>query len=523
MSGQKEKYARVSFFLKDVKTNKIYAVTPSHVANFINDKAFLKTENGKVVLVKRLKCENILTKENLAIIEVEHCDLKNISNKVVTDSGPSRQIAIYNGTKNEIYGKPVFKCVYSTTEIKTATEHTAYIASREEHREKSYLENEKFFFIKNEATPFSRPGDSGAPVCFQSTEQSSDVIVVGIISGGDDDSTNCLYLPRAFEECLAPESFDLAQRVKIDTSWDLYQVENDQTVTMSLSKLKELRMRVNQRFNCEDLAIFENDDPIFLAFYCRLYACDCLYDGKRDEAELRLKTALRCAEKHAYLSIHFFPKLLTIITWLFLEQNKLDTMIETLDVSKEFANDHTQLSGFPVEVQPYLYYDSSRCNRALYEQMVKAGNQVSVAAYRHKAIQNGRVAWNLISCVYLHSKNDEHLDRYVLIGCEFAVTLLGCGGEFECKIQTVDGDHLQEAEVVLSKLHSHISDVPLVQQLVYNQAMCDLNYRKQNVSEAHHFAKIYEQLAKEANNYETHRARMRVDYIRQLLQRRDVN
>ncbi|XP_052765706.1 uncharacterized protein LOC128206981 [Mya arenaria] len=199
MSGQKENYARVSFFLKDIKTDKIYAVTPSHVANFINDKASIETKNGKVVLVKRLKSDNVLTKEDLAIIEVEYCDLKNISNKVVLDFDTPRQIAIYNGTKNDIYGKPVFKCVYSTTEIKTVTEHTAYIASRNEHREQSYLEDENFFFIKNEGTPFSCPGDSGAPVCFQSTEQSSDVVVVGIISGGDDDSTNCLYLPRAFE------------------------------------------------------------------------------------------------------------------------------------------------------------------------------------------------------------------------------------------------------------------------------------------------------------------------------------
>ena len=525
-----EKFAHLAIYLKDRKRNICYTVANSHITRQISDTIYLK-ENLKKVHIGRVNSRttsDII--EHLDIVEIHEPWSHKLSNWFVNHNGVAYRVSCYNSTRAGLFGKEVFKVRPWNSWKQFDTVDRSRIATADDHiRVLSNKECE--FLVDHKNGSFSSPGESGTPVAIWGGTNYDQVKIVGVLSGETDEQTFtvCLFLPVALAdlkrnhddkdleivvntcpknddivcgtlimfmtpEKVAPFNFDLKSKVIELTCFKLSSFDTRQYSTL-LEKETKIREYVNKRVKHDD---FDHncDDPIFTAFYSRLQACDCLYQGNTEQAEFHLKTTVRCilrSHEHA-LNLRIISKLFTVVTWYCIDM-KLEGAEDLFTRALEFCQENHDMEGFPGEVISYIYYDFGRYYDMLYTKRKDENvSRSKLRDIRLKGLAHGEQAVKTLKKLIgvenaadvkadeISSTNREWL---VLMVSDYVRGLMGCGAEFDCKdIGLVTKRETEKADCLLKEIKGLVPHVPLVQQMSYQEALCDLHYLKEEYDKA---------------------------------------
>ncbi|XP_053395632.1 uncharacterized protein LOC128555875 [Mercenaria mercenaria] len=374
--------ASVAFYVRDVKTGKVYGLTNRHIT--------LHTDKIDIKMLSQSKfihfgtSVKILDEKSLDIglIEIDHSVKDLLSNTENVD----QNVCIYSGPFESIFDKEIFK--YKPSDklyevCKCGTPNYGTIVSESEHEE-CKPENGQFL-VKSENGVFAVKGESGTAVAAKRKEDNV-IELVGIICGGSGDNTVCLFIPDVFHfyknrydmilelydacilcgvkiyfnlstpEQISPPSYDL-----VDHALNLmcYKFENVDVKIYErlIERERDLSLRVTQRLCLNDNAIFENDNPNYVAIESGMLACDFLYVGNARAAENRLKKAIFCFLKSDDFGLRLLCNLITYITWYCLVKNNdtsLDKLKKLLENGKKILNATSDLKRFPLESLGFL-------------------------------------------------------------------------------------------------------------------------------------------------------------------------
>ncbi|XP_053394151.1 uncharacterized protein LOC128555552 [Mercenaria mercenaria] len=299
-----------------------------------------------------------------------------------------------------------------------------------------------------------------------------------------------IYFILLTPEQISPFSFDLVDRA-LYLICLTYKTVNVKNYERLIEREHDLSLLVSQRLILYDNAIFKNDRPDYVAVENGMLACDYLYVGKATAAENCLKTAILCVLKSDDLGLRLLCKLITYITWYCLVKNN-NTSLDNLKVLLEnglesFECDFRSLRGFPLESLGYLYYVYSRYYMTMWDKMRGGGhdhrNYTTERSYRFKAVEKAKQSVKIFQEDHKEKKSAETLRRLILAKCQQAYALLGCGHDFNTSEEVSMGE-ITEAENMISSMKSDMSEMPLVQNVNYLIALCDVQYRKGNTSKA---------------------------------------
>ncbi|XP_053394152.1 uncharacterized protein LOC128555553 [Mercenaria mercenaria] len=536
--------ASIAFYVRDAKTGKVYGLTNRHIT-LQTDKIDIKMSNKNKFIqfgtsVKTLDYESL----DIGLIEIDSSIKDQLSNKENVD----QRVCIYSGPFESIHNKEIFKYRPSDKlyEVcKCGTPNYGIIVSEREHEE-SKPENGQFL-VKSESGVFAVKGESGTAVAFKRKEDNV-IELVGIICGGSGDKTVCLFLPAIIQfsekrygmtlelhesefycrdktesnsiisaakvadkamavkvipygvkiyficstpEQISPLSFDLVERT-LHLMCLSYDTVNVDSLKDLVRKEHALSLLVSKRRSLNDNAIFESDGPGFVALENGMLACDFLYQGKAKPAENCLKWAILGVIKSDDLGLRLFCKLVTYITWYCLLANtntSLDDLKRLLeDGIDSFECDFMSSADFPLETLGYLYFDYSRYYMTMCYNLPRRGpkqsNNIAEESFRLKAVEKAKQSVKIFKEDHNGKKSAETLRRLVLAKCQQVYALLGCGHDFNT-CEEVSNEQVTEAEDIIKSMEEvNMKEIPLVQNVDYLIALCDLQYRKGHTSKA---------------------------------------
>jgi hypothetical protein len=483
---------------------------------------------------------------DVGLIRIDPRVVSQLRNKEIFD----KQISLYSDSFQSIFGKEVkkYKANGNHYEIcKFDTSDSGFIASETEHKQFG-VENAQFL-VKGTNNVFAKEGESGTAIAVKSGEGNVTELI-GLLCGGSKGFTVCLFLPTVLEylnthlgynlklyepegfgadfamngpnsdvisaskdvenqnakkyipsgikiyfsllttERVAPLEFNLVERVLTLLCKRFIPIDLNKYEVL-LKREQTLSLLVSKRETISDNAIFENESPDFVAVKKGINACDCLYLGKAVTAETLLKQAISCIMKtEEDLALRLLCKLVSYITWHCLVKNTPDSFHDLKVLLEEgidiFETDFKDLIGFPLESLGYLYYDFSRFYMKLWENEYKMN---PTNKYRIKAVEKAKQAVNIFREDHINKqKLPETARRLVLAQSQLIYSLLGCGHSFNT-YEDITNEELTEAGDIFKSINLDMDTMPFVQIVNYFIALCDLQFRKGNLSKAFHTAR----------------------------------
>ena len=511
MSESKLHHAVMGCIVED-EEGKCYGITCEHVTRAADGVFHIENEFGKLEQVGR---SIQFRKDEPFQHDIDMFELDNALQSVVTagymdTKGKSVSCSVYQEDIQNLYGKEVFH-VHLSGQSDENTATLGRICSAEVHEQFSDLLNVKHnFIVEGQDSPFAQEGDSGRLVASRSKDGCLELI--GITTAGKfqldfgEMSKKCslclllnsgLKMLRRFYKkklCLhykslsvngteaklkagiviwfkTPEQikqpdFDLCEQLETLTACFAVKEASD---NVNLLLKFEVKMS-NKVFSRDDVASddYSYDQSDQICVFNSMLACQYLYEKRFKEAENHLKTACRMVPKRSRFPIRLLCKVISYVTWLFLDMGKLDEMKSMLDASLKFMKETKHFKSFPSESIGYQYYDYARYYlRKHQEQNAAQMAKRSVEYFKHEK-----------------RDNDGSPNRLALAVSQFAMIKLGCGEEFETHEQTIATDDIDEVEKYLKQLDDVADDQPSVQLTDYLLAVCDLNYRKGKIPKA---------------------------------------
>ena len=510
--------AHIGCYVRDLNTDKVYGVTNKHVVLHAKSRVYIKPD-GQTRLSFGVPLPSVTEdSQDVGLIEINDNFDTKVCNQITDQLGRRRMLALFKGRKEEIYGNRVFKCTSEIARLNyKQCEDALYgmIPAFEDPLAED--DTDLTFSVKDKH--FSRPGDSGTAVALDKAntdDGTGDVEVIGMISGGFEDRTLCMYLPTVIEELNATYDMDLqllvmSESVADDTSivdesqehvqhtghidggvtiffllktpekispysFDLTKqtvilagLRFDEVVKLSKNHLeilkhgKELNRLVNLREPLDHYSIFENDNPDYKALEQGLMAVECLHSGKFKDVELKLKIAVSCIPKCQTLALWLFAKNYTYIMWFYILQNTV-TSRQSLKVlineGIDFYEDNKDCMGFPKETGAYPYFELSRYYIQQYDiqRLVEHRDATEEASIRSKSIEHVRKAVQIMKEAHASTQTQHSLVRQSTMQCELAFALLGCGNKFGvCGEDTMITDSdISEAEDIMQRVTSDV-------------------------------------------------------------------
>lgn len=577
----KEHHAVVGCFLRDVNTNRILGLTNRHVVLFATEGLYLKKEDDELILLGypvHVENEDSL---DFGLFEVVGDMKERVTNILpnVTERTTNCDLELYSGRPESLEGATVFK--YRPESDKSYIKLQQYRSPSDgkvlKTSEKTDRGEQRQFFVSGVGEPFSVRGESGTAVAI--SRENGSVQIVGIITGGCDGTTHCLFLPfilntfaenyelhlellktdievdgygnfgQAVEKSLFFEAKPIAcgSTVYLYITHDLtnspekispLSIDLDNlTLTLLCCKFEkkmnlsdfssilnletELTLLINQRGTLDDNSIFENDKPVYVAMENLLKACDDIYQGNLKMAEIRFKTALKVIKPVDWINCRIFAKFVTSLTWFKEEINTTKSLKEMkilLNEGLEYYNDNKDVEGFPEEVGAYLYYDFARYYLRKIENMV-TGTDNTLDREKTKEKRKWALEFGKRSVNKVDELQDETIkEELIIMKCDYASSLLGCGNNFNTDIFQISEEQLCTAERHLNDVKGKISKVPTVQKASYLLASCDLQFRKGYITKALKLARQCKALGAKEEEFVRKEAEIRINALKAYVQ-----
>lgn len=577
----KEHHAVVGCFLRDITTNTIYGLTNRHVVLFATEGLFVKKEDDENILLGypvHFENEDSL---DFGLFEVVGDMKERVTNILpnVTERTKNCDVELYPGRPESLEGATVFKYrpKSDNSYIKLKQYRSPSDGKVLKTSEKTDRGKQRQFFVSGVGEPFSVRGESGTAVAI--TRENGPVQIVGIITGGSEENTLCLFLPFIlntfaenyglhlellktdievdghgyFRQVVEERLFFEAKPVPCGSTVYLYIRQDltnspekisplsidldDVTLTLLCCKFEkkmnlcdfskilnletELTRLINQRGTLDDNSIFENDKPVYVAMENLLKACDDIYQGNLKMAEIRFKTALKVIKPVDWISCRIFAKFITSLTWFKEEINTTKSLKEMkilLNEGLEYYHDNKDVEGFPEEVGAFLYYDFARYNLRKIENMV---TDTDNTFDREKAKEKRKRALKFgeISVNKVDELQDETIkEELIIMKCDYASSLLGCGNNFNTAVFQISEEQLCTAERHLNDVMGKISKAPTVQKASYLLASCDLQFRKGYINKALKLATQCKALGTKEEEFVRKRAEIRINALRAYVQ-----
>ena len=494
---------------------KRYGITCKHVTLAGDGIFHIENEFGKLEQVGRtiqLRKDEPFS-HDIDIIELEH-SVKAVVNAGYMDSKEnSLPCRVYDSGIQKLYGKLVFHIQESVVDHdQTHTKVFGRICSADVHKEISHLINVKHnFIVEGHGGTFAQEGDSGRLVASRSEDGYLEL--VGITTAGKFSSEFLGDIPQNWSVCLLLKSglkmlhkvykkklhvcnqsltlsdseaklkfgaviwFKTPEQIK-QPDFDLCEHLETLTACFALDETSEnvdllLKFEVklsNKVFSRDELASEEYtyDQSDQVCVFNSMLACQYLYEKRFKEAEKHLKTACRVISKRSRFPVRLLCKVISYVTWLFLDMDKLDEMKLLLDASLEFMEETKHFKSFPSESIGYQYYDYARY-------YLRKNQNIEAAQMAKRSVD------------YFMQENrgeDGSPNRQILATAQYAMIKLGCGDEFDTYDKPITNDDIDEVETCLVELGDVAEQQPSVQLTDYLLAVCDLNYRKGNIAKA---------------------------------------
>lgn len=514
-----EHRAHIACYVEDLDTGVVYGVTNRHVAIHAESDISVKLDSQTVLHIGNPIIPKIKDGLDIALIEIRQ-DLKPlVCNQITDKNGRTRQLTLFKGDREMIYGLKVIKCtsymLQHEIELQSG-EASGRVQSKLSH-ENIFGNHTRQFCVENINEFFSEPGDSGKAVAIQngSTGDYDRVEVIGVIVGGNESLTYCLFLPDvlsklneyydkrfkllmanammqqdyesadetvtavaqnkpSLESCLAiylllktPErikecNFNLAEYVLTILNLDFGRnvVEGGKHLLERESGLKTV-LNLRQKLSCT--YDFECDLPEQQSLYQGLIAVENLHSGNFKIVEANLKMAMKRIPSCKKIVLHLFSANLTYVVWFYVLQHNKESRILAEQLLKEgidFCLQYQLSPGFPKQTLGFFYYEMSRCQIQRYDDIRSntfACDHSSVDDCFIKAIEFARKAVHVMEEVHIKEQTTESLIRLSYIQCELASALLKCGNNFDVRNEThiVSPGDLEEAD----RLVMHVKTV----------------------------------------------------------------
>lgn len=542
----------------------MYGVTNRHVtinsSKTIDIKPDPKTRLclGKPVIGKSDDCPDI------GLVKIIKDLRNNVNNQITDKSGKVRKLKLFEGPKSKIYGNRVFQC--RTSGLPSVDPVVYGRIMPEQYHEKVFggVNSACQLCIEASVEGFAVPGDCGTAVALESSLKTETIEMVGMICGGQDGLTYCIYLPDAINwlqkhfkmqlelfmpeielkrnmtvstgddvikawswpliecsstiyfilktpEAIAPYSFDLFEYV-IRLFGMRYEEFSEDIYRDIIGQEKELKRLVNLRKALHSYPVFENDKPEYKALEEGLKATECLIAGQFKDVEKKLKIAMKCIPNCSGVALRLFPKNFTYTLWYYGLLNNAESRVQQETLIREgldFYNQHVQSRGFPTEVGGYMHYEYSRLYIQRYdeERKLPRRNLSREMQYQELAIKEARMAVHIMTQVHNNASTALSLVRKSFVEAELAFALLRCGNDFnvgqpETLLPKAD---IEEAETLLKNVTKAVVRNGLlaehaVKYCIYLVSLCDLYFRKGDTKKALSVAEDCLAFAKEKDN-----------------------
>lgn len=198
----KEHFAHIAFYVKDANTSKVYGITNKHVALHARNAVFIKKDaKTRLCFGTPLSIANEST-QDIGLIEINEQFNEKVCNQITDQYGQCRALSLFNGNKEELYGKKVVKCLSGNFSRSRVSNLAFGVVVKKE-----LDENDHLFYVQGEN--FAAPGDSGTAVALDYTHGSGVIEVVGVVGGGQEYTTCCLYIPSVLEQLNIEYKMDL--------------------------------------------------------------------------------------------------------------------------------------------------------------------------------------------------------------------------------------------------------------------------------------------------------------------------
>ena len=491
---------------------KCYGITCEHVTRAADGVFHIENEFGKLEQVGRSMQfrKDKPFKHDIDMFELDEAVQSVVTAKYMDTKENSVPCRVYQNDIQKLYGKQIFH-VQGFVEKESNSTVFGRICSAEVHKRFSHLINVKHnFLVEGQGAAFAQEGDSGRLVASRSEDGSLELLGITTagkfrIDSGDVSQKRslCLLLNsglkmlRKFYKkklCLRSSSLSLAEaeakpktglviwfktpeQIK-EPDFDLCEHLETLTTCFAVAETSDnvdllLKFEVkmsNKVFSRDDVASDEYtyDQSDQICVFDSMLACQYLYEKRFNEAEEHLKTACRMIPKRSRFPVRLLCKVISYVTWLFLDMDKLDEMKLMLDAGLEFMEETKHFKSFPSESIGYQYYDYARY-------YLRKHQDQDAAQMAKRAVE-----------YFMQENRDEDgsPNRQILAVSQFAMIKLGCGEEFDTYDQTINDGDIVEVEKFLGQLGAVANDQPSVQLTDYLLAVCDLNYRKGNIEKA---------------------------------------
>lgn len=527
-------HAKSGFYIKSVNGSKVHFGTP------------LSTQNEQGV--------------DVGLVEVFQELHGRICNQVTDKYGRLKTIKLYNGSRKDIYGQKVFKCQshsFSERNMNNTYEEIYGMVCSEQYHDTMFGDKISQFCVKDFGRKaFSKPGNSGMAVAFANKQASNIIEILGIVVGGYESScTNCIYLPCAIEQlkadyCMNLEMFMVEVELQtIESGIKIFLIKTPEQISpynfdlvqfvIGIAGLKFQKYKGNHELlahaqmlrkllNFRSSIDTASDRPEYTLVENGFKAADCLIAGKFKMSEEKLKIAMKCVPKCEKVALRFFPKCFAYVAWLYVLRNDKESRRQLeglLQEGVEFCEEYEEYDGFPRESKGYVYYQLSRYYIQQYEVFLNDQRFEDAKEARVKAVENIRLSLQVMKNVDEVSQTPASLIRKLLVQCELAFTLLGCGNSFgvakevhslptSWEIQEADCllEHVRKFAVLvkdeLFKEHS-------IQFNIYLISLCDLFFRQKNYKVALSVAeKCFSEASKKRDIWGTSRSKRRIEILK---------
>ena len=536
-------HAVMGCLVKD-EDGQVFGVTCEHVTRVADGVFHIENEFGKLEQVGRsLQFRKDKIEHDIDIIELDKTLQTVLAAGCKDDCRNNIQFKLYKGKVSDLYDREVFQyCVGNQSDDSFCIRGRVCDAgTHEKHSDLINISHN--FIVEGHDVPFAKEGDSGRLVAIHNENKSVDI--VGIITAGkfelkfgeiSQKTSLCLLLSsglkvlskyykkklrlhdkslslsrNSFQSvCLkyggiiwfkTPEQikqpdFDLCERLEMLTACFTITEQND-----NVQMLVNFEIEMSNKVFCrEDVTSneysFNNSDQNCV--FNSMLACQYLYEKRFKETERHLKTACRMVSCRSRFPIRLLCKVISYVTWMLLDMDKLDEMKSLLDAGLEFMEETRHCKSFPTESIGYQFYDYARYY--LKKQQVQEAAQMAKRSVEY----------------FTEEKRSDvgSPNRLILAVSQFALIKLGCGEEFETCDQQVSQEDINEAEEFLAKVHQIADDQPSVQLTDYLLALSDLYFRKGNLTKALETTKKCLTIAQEKNlEDEIHWSRKRIEKL----------